>query len=94
MTEIEKIINEMDAMTYGHVQVYVWKPLNGDVLDLAGPLQDLFQSSTGRSSSSSTQNNALQQRMQNGAQNATTTASSSVSGSTGGGGGGGGGGMR
>jgi type II secretory pathway component GspD/PulD (secretin) len=90
MTQIEQIIDRMDSMDTGHVKLFTYTMQNGDVLDLAGPLSDLFQSATGRnSSSSSTQNNALLQRMNTGAANATTTANSSVSGSTGGGGGGG-----
>jgi general secretion pathway protein D len=93
MTQIEQIITRMDAMTFGHVQIYTWKPVNGDVADLIGPLSDLFQQN-GRSTSASSTTSALTQRMTTGAQNMTTTASSTVTGSSGGGGGGGGGGGR
>jgi type II secretory pathway component GspD/PulD (secretin) len=92
MAQIEQIIDKMDSKDNGHVEVFVFRPVNGDVLDFAGPLSDLVTSANGRNSSSSTSTsgNALQQRITSGASSATTTASSSISTSSSSGGGGGG----
>jgi type II secretory pathway component GspD/PulD (secretin) len=68
MDQIEKVINSLDENPAGHVQVFYFRPKHADVLDLVGPLTDLFPQANGRSSSSSTQQNALQQRMTTGAQ--------------------------
>jgi type II secretory pathway component GspD/PulD (secretin) len=88
MEQISQMIGELDSDTRGHVEVYVYKPVYADVLDLISPLTDLFQQS-GRSTSTSSQLNALQQRMQTAAQqnsvNAQTTIGSGSGGGTGGG---------
>ena len=91
MSQIEQIVGKMDAMTYGHEQVYTYKPVNGDAAGLTGPLSDMFQQN-GKSTASSATQNALMQRMTLGAQNMSTTAASSVTAGGGSGGGGGGGG--
>ena len=83
MTQIEQMIEQLDADKRGHVKVFVYKPAHANVLDLVGPMTDLFQQN-GRSTSTSTQLNALQQRMQQAAQQNTINASSSV-GTSGGG---------
>jgi type II secretory pathway component GspD/PulD (secretin) len=90
MVEIEKMIDELDGNAARAMQVYVFRPNFGDVLDMQGPLQDLFGSTT--SKSSTTQTSALTQRMTTAAQNGGVLSSSSLSGGMGGGGGGGGGG--
>ena len=80
MTQIEQIIYQMDQNQSGHVQVYVYKTQNADVLDLIGSLTDLFQPADGRTSSASTstQQNALQQRMQQAAQHSSITAAARI----------------
>jgi type II secretory pathway component GspD/PulD (secretin) len=83
MTQIEQMIEQLDADKRGHVKVFVYKPAHANVLDFVGPMTDLFQQN-GRSTSTSTQLNALQQRMQQAAQQNTINASSSV-GTSGGG---------
>jgi general secretion pathway protein D len=90
MTQIRHIIDEMDSNPAGHMNVYVFQPTFADVLDLQGPLQDLFMA-TGKTSSSTSQQNALLMRMQSGAQamSSSMSSSSTLSGamsSTGGGG--------
>jgi type II secretory pathway component GspD/PulD (secretin) len=87
MDQIEKMIDNLDADTRGHVEVYTFKPQYANVLDFVGPMTDLFQQN-GRSTSTSTQLNALQQRMQQGAQQNQINASSSISAASSGSGGG------
>ena len=78
------------GLTNGVASVYVYHVQNGDALDLAGPLGDLFPRPSGMSASNtSTLQNPLQQRANSGATLAMATASSTLSGNTGGGGGGG-----
>jgi type II secretory pathway component GspD/PulD (secretin) len=80
MTQIERIIDELDSDPSGHMNTFVFYPQFADVLDLQGPMQDLFQQ-TGRSSSSTTtQQNALLMRMQSGAQAQSSAMSSSANG--------------
>ena len=80
MIQIANIIDEMDSDPSGHVSPHVFYPQYADVLDLSGPMQDLFQQ-TGRSSSSTTtQQNALLMRMQSGAQAQSSAMSSSANG--------------
>jgi type II secretory pathway component GspD/PulD (secretin) len=80
MLQIANIIDELDSDPSGHMNTYVYYPQFADVLDLQGPLQDLFQQ-TGRSSSSTTtQQNALLMRMQSGAQAQSSAMSSSANG--------------
>jgi general secretion pathway protein D len=83
MDQIEKIIDEMDACDSGHVQVYVYTAQYSDVLDLLGPLTDLFPQQNGRTSSASSQQNPLLQRVQTAATQSTTSAQQTI-GSTGG----------
>ncbi len=78
MTQIEKMIDELDGNSAGHVSVHVFQPMFADVLDLQGPLQDLFMA-TGKTSSTTTQQNALLMRMQSGAQAMSSSMSSSTS---------------
>ena len=82
MAQIEQIINQMDENPAGHVQVFVFRPQNADVLDLIGPLTDLFPQANGRSTSTSTQQNALAQRMQTAAQQQSVNSSLSIGSST------------
>jgi len=76
MTQIRRMIDELDSNPAGHMNVYVFQPTFADVLDLQGPLQDLFMA-TGKTSSSTTQQNALLMRMQSGAQAMSSSMSSS-----------------
>ena len=91
MTQIERIIEEMDADPAGHQGVYVFTPDFADVLDLQNAMQDLFMT-TGKTTSTTTTQNALLMRMQSGAQaqsSSMSSSSSSIGGSSMGGIGGG-----
>ena len=78
MDQIEQVIYRLDEDPAGHVQVFVYRPMNANVLDLIGPLTDLFPQANGRSTSTSTQQNALAQRMQTAAQQQTTSAQTTI----------------
>ena len=78
MEQIEQVIYRLDENPAGHVQVFVYRPRNANVLDLIGPLTDLFPQTTGRSTSTSTQMNALAQRMQQAAQQQSTSAQTTI----------------
>ena len=85
MMQIANIIADLDSNAAGVMQIYVYRAEQANVLDLQGPLADLF-ASTSRTTSSS-QINALAQRANQAAQNspATTSAPSlNVGGSPGG----------
>jgi type II secretory pathway component GspD/PulD (secretin) len=88
MTQIEQIINEMDLNPSGHVQVFYYKPMNADVLDMVNPLTDLFPPPTGRSTSTTSQQNMLLQRQTTAASTTSITSSTTIGSSSGGGGGG------
>ncbi|MGO9199429.1 MAG: secretin N-terminal domain-containing protein, partial [Limisphaerales bacterium] len=59
--------------------------INADVLDLVGPLTELFPQATGRSTSTASQQNALAQRMQTAAQQQSTSAQTTIGSSSSGG---------
>jgi hypothetical protein len=92
MAQIEQIIYEMDENESGHVQVFYYRPMYADVLDLVGPLTDLFPQSNGRTSSTTSQQNILLQRQTTAASQTSITSSTTIGSSSGGGGGGAGGG--
>jgi len=85
MAQIEKVITKLDEDTRGHVEVYIYKPMYANAMDLQSPMTDLFQQN-GRSSSASTQMNALALRIQTGAQQSGVNASTTIGTSSGGGG--------
>jgi len=78
MAQIEQIIIRMDEDPSGHMQVFVYQTQNSDVLDLLGPLTDLFPQENGRTSSASTQQNALLQRQQQAATQTSAMASAGI----------------
>jgi len=84
MTQIERIIDEMDNNPANKMKVFVYIARNGDVLDMQGPLQDLFMASGKTSSSASSQQNALQQRITQNSQQQGSLSQTQM-GSTGGG---------
>ena len=88
MSQIEQIINRMDENQSGHTRIYVHTAQHADVLDMLGPLTDLFQQDSGKTSSASTQPNALALRMQTAAQQTSVNASSGLGAGGGGKGGG------
>jgi len=93
MTEITKMMTELDVASERDQGVATIQLKNGDPQQVALVLQNMFGGSTAsRGGSSSTQNSALQQRQQNGVTTmGTTTTSSGIGGGTTGGGRGGGG---
>jgi type II secretory pathway component GspD/PulD (secretin) len=85
MVQIGHIIEELDSNAAGAMQVYVFRPEHTDVLDLQGPLSDLFRSSS--QSATGSQVNILAQRASQAAQNCSPTSlsiSSSAGGNSGG----------
>jgi type II secretory pathway component GspD/PulD (secretin) len=68
MAQIENIIAELDSNAAGTLHIYTYRPDNTDVLDLIGPLSDLFGS--GSQSANSSQVNPLAQRANQAAQSA------------------------
>ena len=85
MVQIANIITYLDSNAAGMMQIYVYRAEHADVLDLQGPLSDLFASASRTTSSS--QINALAQRANQAAQNSPAVSSApslSVGGSPGG----------
>jgi len=85
MGQIANIIADLDSNAAGIMQIYVYRAKHADVLDLQGPLSDLFASASRTTSSS--QINALAQRANQAAQNSPAVSSApslSVGGSPGG----------
>jgi type II secretory pathway component GspD/PulD (secretin) len=86
MVQIEHMITQLDENAARMMHVFVFRPVNADVTDMQGPLQDLFQSTSSRSSTTTT--SALTTRATQAAQTSTISSSSSSSFGTAGGGGG------
>jgi len=85
MVQIADIIADLDSNAAGMMQIYVYRLEHTDVLDLQGPLSDLF-ASTSRTTAGS-QINVLAQRANQAAQNSPAVASApslNVGGSPGG----------
>ena len=74
----------MDENPSGHVQVFIYQSQNSDVLDLIGPLTDLFPQQNGRTASASSQQNPLLQRQTQAATLTSITASSTIGSGSGG----------
>jgi type II secretory pathway component GspD/PulD (secretin) len=68
MAQIENIIAELDSNAAGTLHIYIYRPDHTDVMDLLGPLSDLFGS--GSQSANGNQVNALTQRANQAAQSA------------------------
>jgi hypothetical protein len=71
MEQIDNIIAKLDSNPAGTLHIYVYRPVIGDVMDLQGPLSDLFGS--GSQPANSSQVNPLAQRANVGAQSGSPT---------------------
>ena len=78
--------NGIVGNTPGNIQgSATFQPINADVLDLVGPLTDLFPQANGRTTGTASQQNALAQRMQTAAQQQSISAQTTIGSSSSGG---------
>jgi len=72
MVQIANIITELDSNPAGTLQIYTYRPVHANVMDLQGPLSDLFGSGT--QSAAANQVNPLAVRASQAAQSASPTS--------------------